>query len=605
MLNEKKTMHTIAEWSGIFADFKTGGIADWFKRNYGDNEERIPDRASRFRGLLAEASRDTEFSPLVRVIVGRTPCRARVFGGHTDFIGCGGYLINLAGNLEMMYLAQPREDRKVVLRNMNPVFGACGFSLDDWDVKPGLEINAVEDWDRWCTEVEKKKKQNLLRLLKMRRAEAVSDGVLNEEWANLRDSDWQEFVKGIAAFMQTDLGDSGGGAREKIRGVNAMFWSEIPMGWGLSSSSALVMSVARIFSALFNLNLTDSEMIYLGFSEHYNGTMGGINDHASIMRGIAGKILMMRSFPEEIVESVKFSEGVSLFLVDSGVKRSQAPEISGKLKREGIKNSAVILARTGVGYAIACLWIRHNFPEYRAHLQYDPENKKDVYGLLRQFNQTGRIDFKSENERDAEIYRILRNIPQRITREELVAEMPEFGKELEGLFVTHPEPDGGYHLRGMALYGLAENERIFEYMKHAASGDFKSLLELMRISHNGDRAAGYEFDGRENSTETPYSSPVTDEDLDMWAETPGQNPVWRKPGFFERSIECVDFLCDLIDEHFGEAAAARISAAGLGGAAAVLARSDHVERIRDFLSERGYKSIPPLTPSASASIVEV
>jgi galactokinase len=599
------TKHTISEWYNIFANFRTSGILDWLKRNYGDDDARILDRAGNFKKLLAEVNKDATFDPSVKVIIGRTPCRVRVFSGHTDFKGCGGYLVNFAANLEMLYVGQKRGDRKVVLRNMSPEFKSYEFSLDEWDTKPADEITTAEDWDRWCVKVEKRKKQEFMELLKKQKGKSVPDDEFNEEWTKLVEKNWQEFVKGIVAFIQTDLGDPGGTVRKRFNGFNALFWSEIPMGWGLSSSSALVMSVAQILNEIFNLDFTDSEMINLGLCEHYNGTKGGMNDHASIIKGISGKILLMRSYPEEIVESAKFPQDVSLFLVGSGVKRSQAPEMSDKFKREGIKDSAVIFARTGIGYALASLWIRHHFPEYRDSLRPRPGQTNDTYGLLREFNKTGQIHFDNENKRTKEIYRVLKKIPQRITREELFTEMNEFKGELEALFATHPEPDGGYRLRGMALYGLAENERSFEYLNRATADDFEGMLELMRISQNGDRVVRYEFGNQETAIEKPFNNQVTDEDLDIWINRPEQNPIWQKPGFFERSIERVDLLCDLIDNYFGEIAAARVSAAGLGGAVTVLAKSNYVEKIRDFLLIKRYKSIPPLIPSPGSSIVTI
>ncbi len=597
-----ETKHTLSEWQHIFYNFRTSGIWGWLKRNYGADEVRILNRVDNFQSLLAEAAKEAEFTPSTPVIVGRTPGRARVFGGHTDFQGCGGYLINLAANLEMIYVGQSREDRKIILRNMSPEFKAGECSWDDWDITPEDKIKTAEDWDHWCTEVEKRKKENLRERLRKKKGKAISEEEWRREWARQRERNWPEFVKGMLAFLQTAPGDPQAKLRKKLKGFNALFFSEIPRGWGLSSSSALVMSVAQILKALFNLALTDEETINLGYCEHYNGTKGGMNDHASIIKGIPGKILLMRSYPEEVVESAPFPPGVSLFLVDSGIKRSRAPEVSDKLKREGIKDAAVILARTGIGYALASLWIRHHFPEYRDCLLSRAEPAGAAYGLLREFNSTGRINFDGESQRAKEIYRVLKKIPQRITREELRTEMPEYRRELAALFITHPAPAEGYRLRDMALYGLSENCRSFEYLKRAARGDFAGMLQLMRLSHNGDRAVRYEFDHWGNSREKVFASRATDEDLDIWRKYPEQNPLWQKPGYLERSIEPVDRLCDLIDHYFGNVAAARVSAAGLGGAVSVLAKSDQVEKIRDFLAKKGYRSIPPLLPGPGASI---
>ncbi len=191
-------------------------------------------------------------------------------------------------------------------------------------------------------------------------------------------------------------------------------------------------------------------------------------------------------------------------------------------------------------------------------------------------------------------------MPERITRDELLRHVPDFRTELEAVFVTHPEPKDGYALRGMALYGLAENERSQQYMQRASSGDFRGMQQLMRIAHDGDRVSRWDAAA---GRRVAFESPATDRDLDMWIDDPTLHPVWQKPGYFERSIEPVDELCDLIAERFGDVATGRIAGAGLGGAVTVLAKSEAVDEIRDFLASEGYASIPPLTPGQGASIV--
>jgi hypothetical protein len=152
----------------------------------------------------------------------------------------------------------------------------------------------------------------------------------------------------------------------------------------------------------------------------------------------------------------------------------------------------------------------------------------------------------------------------------------------------------------MALYGFAENERSLQYMALAGSGNFPGMQQLMRIAHDGDRVSRCAAGQR-----VAFESRATDADLDQWMRDPGAHPVWQQPGFFERSIEPVDELCDLIDERFGSAAAGRVAGAGMGGAVTVLAKSDSVEEIRAFLAARGYRSIPPLTPSQGAALVSL
>jgi galactokinase len=594
-----KTLASFSEWIQVLKQPTTGSLAPWFAVNYGHDLDRIQERSRKFGHLLGLAKGHGCFDPGRELMLGRTPCRARVFGGHTDFKGCGGYLINLAGNLEMMYAGQTRPDRRVCLGNANPDLASCEFELDDWDVCPEVVIDTAEEWDAWCTKIEERKKQHVRNGL----SGVDHEGQFLEAWTRYRESNWQEFVKGILAFLQTHLGDPTGEIRKKLNGFNAYIWSEVPMGWGLSSSSALVMSMGNLVNTLFGLGLSDDDVVKLGYCEHYNGTKGGMNDHASIVKGVAGKILLMRSFPEEIVETTPFPAGVSLFLADSGTKRSEAPQVSAKFQREEISDAAVILARTGIGYVLGSLWIRHCFPEYKTELTPDPEKNNDDNGLLREFNRLGKIQFVDAHERAKAIYRVLAAIPERVTREQLLTAMPEFHEKLKVIFVTHPEPAGGYALRGMVLYGLAENERSFEYMRRAGAGDLTGLLELMRIAQDGDRVAKFRFTHDPYGVESAFEFKASDTDLSFWERLPRKNPVWQKPGYFERSIEPVDRLCDLIEQRFGDTAAGRIAAAGLGGAVTVLAKSESVEEIRTFLKQKGYASTEPFVPSAGASII--
>jgi len=590
--------YNIRQWLDVFGRSPNPQLASWFESNYGPDPTRHQDRTTRIQALLSQAQEELAFDNSRAVVLGRTPCRARVFGGHTDFRGCGGYLINVAGNLEMMYVAQPRTDRRVVLRNMSAEYAAAEFDLDDWDVRPDAAIAGAEAWDHWCMEIERQKK-HLVRA-ELERQGTAEKQQFNEHWTRFRETNWQEFVKGLVAFLQTELVSPDFAIGAKLGGFTALFWSEIPVGCGLSSSSAVVMSTAKFLDTMFDIGFSDEDLVKLGYCEHYNGTKGGMNDHASIIKGMAGKILLMRSFPEEVVATTDFPQGVSLFLVDSGVKRSEAPVVSDKLKREAVTDAAVVLGRTGIGYVLASLWIRQHFPEYAEALRPNPAVNNDNHGLLREFNEGGAIAFADPDERTKEIYRILRSMPVRITRGELVQRVPSFRDELEAVFVTHPEPKGGYALRGMALYGFAENERSQQYMLRASAGDFQGMQALMRIAHDGDRVSQWDATA---GRRVAFESTTTDGELDQWIRDPCSNPVWQKPGYFERSIEPVDELCDLIEQRFGDVATARIAGAGLGGAVTVLAKSNSVPEIREFLSAKGYHSIPPLTPGQGAATV--
>ena len=66
----------------------------------------------------------------------------------------------------------------------------------------------------------------------------------------------------------------------KINGFKADISSEIPVGAGLSSSAALTCGIARGLNALFQLNLSNNELMFIAQkAEHdFAGTSCGIMD---------------------------------------------------------------------------------------------------------------------------------------------------------------------------------------------------------------------------------------------------------------------------------------------------------------------------------------
>lgn len=654
----KAATHTLSEWYRIFENPQTSGITSWLSANYLDSD-KVAERIGVYRRFLAAAGQSGVFDASGRCVLGRTPCRLRVFGGHTDYIGGGGYLVNAAGEPEMWHIGQARSDRRVVLANADTGrYPSVEFGLDDWDVNPNkshprvntrMRIVTPTDWDSWTARVQLIKMLEFKQQLIDQGRDTAGEGVIEDawkklgrkdwkrhikeikkaitddasggesvvfklEWAKLRETRWQEFPKGMLAYLQTNLGDPKGRIRKKLRGFNAFIGSEIPPG-GLSTSSAVVMSIAKLVNAAFDLGVASDDIVNAGLCEHYNGTTGGMSDHCAIVKGIKGSILLMQSFPETIIKNeegkpmvVELPQGVSMFLVDSGVKRSEAPTHpkSRRLRQEGIADQAVIMARTGIAYALAALWIRHHFPQYIDALAPNFEQTRDSFGLIREFNTGGKIQFASEAERAKAMYEVLRSMPEGVvTIDQLKQIMPEFSIELDGLYERvreFPPEQARFNLRGYTLYGWAENERAIEFTRRSNKGNFEGMLDVIRVSQDGDRAS---------KNGQPWTYEVTNQLLDEWIANPGQNPVWSKPGWFERSIEEVDDIIDHIERNFGvngkvaeNAASAFVSGAGLGGLIFVLAKTEHVGQIQESLRAKGYVCpVPSIRAGQGAAVV--
>ena len=87
------------------------------------------------------------------------------------------------------------------------------------------------------------------------------------------------------------------------------------------------------------------------------------------------------------------------YKVDSGVRRSESILVSEKLKKEGVRDPAVILARSSSSYALCALWVRSHFPQYAAALMPNPARTQDSYGLLRELNTGGSVPFATSEDR--------------------------------------------------------------------------------------------------------------------------------------------------------------------------------------------------------------
>jgi len=165
--------------------------------------------------------------------------------------------------------------------------------------------------------------------------------------------------------------------------------------------------------------------------------------------------------------------------------------------------------------------------------------------------------------------------------------------ELEVIFANHREPRSGYKIRQMALFGLAEAERAVVFPEFLRRGDVKGMLELIRRSHDGDRVAKFDLEGRR----IPWDARIFSSDerleeliaiLRSGHSTPNQiesAQLYWQPGGYERSIAPIDHMCDIISHNLGDYAAAQILGAGLGGDVEIIIHKDRIEELRRVLTE--------------------
>ncbi|MCK4244735.1 MAG: hypothetical protein KAX20_03825 [Candidatus Omnitrophica bacterium] len=377
---------------------------------------------------------------------------------------------------------------------------------------------------------------------------------------------WANYIKGPILRLQDFV-------RKELSGMDLVIGGNIPQGSGLSSSSALVVASALTSTAFNNLNLSKENLVRLcGEAEWYVGTRGGAGDHAAMLFGKKGYISHLRFFPF-IVENVPLPSNYTIVICNSLKKAPKS------------KEARDVYNRTIANYEISLKLIKKNYPELSKKINYLRDVNKENLKVM-----------------EIKIYEILKSLPQRIKRKELLKVFPE--QEMRKLFSTHSEPEDGYRPRGVALFALAECERskITSELFKKKNG-IKELGKLMYISHNGDRVVSFDKNGKKSF----YEREVTDEYLEKLCKNLKDKKVVRshspseashpersrrnkaqilfQPGDFRCSCEELDELVD-ISKRIRGVIGASLTGAGFGGAIVVLVRN---REVKGFLREIGEK----------------
>jgi len=164
----------------------------------------------------------------------RAPGRVDLMGSHTDYNE--GFVMTMAIDRDVWIAARPRTDRQVAVYSLN-LEGGGAFSLDD--IAP---------------------------------SEAAP---------------WTNYVRGVAATLH--------GQGYPLTGFDGLIHSTIPFGSGLSSSAALEVAVATLFTMLGGkpLPATDLALLCQRAENEFVGVNCGILDQYSSALGQAGSALLL------------------------------------------------------------------------------------------------------------------------------------------------------------------------------------------------------------------------------------------------------------------------------------------------------------------------
>ncbi len=460
------------------------------------------------------------------VVLARAPGRLNLMGRHVDHRG--GYVNTMAINREILLAASPREDDTVSLRHLSSdEFPERTFRIRD--------LLPDTDWLAWM--------------------DFISSYTVNQ-FLSVSRGDWSNYARAAVLRLQHAY------PRRRLRGMDCVVWGDIPLGAGLSSSSALVVAMAEASVALNQLALSTRQFVDLcGEGEWFVGSRGGIADQAAIRGGERDKVSKIGFFPFRIEETIALPPELSVIIANSQAAVSKSHK-----------------ARHTFNHRVACydlaeILLRKNAPVLASmkHLR-DLEPRK--LGLSR-----------------AEIYRLLKQLPQETDRGRLLKQLPDQARRLQEVFSTHDDV-GEYPLRGVALFGITECRRSDRFSRLLNDREFSGIGKMMRISHDGDRIVRHRL-GRSR----PHAPACDDRQMDRlirdsFSPDPARREnaeLWMQPGSYSCSTSKIDRIVDLADAQPG-VVGAQLSGAGLGGCAMILVRTEAVEQTLAHLTHTFYEA---------------
>ncbi len=490
-----------------------------FRQWYG---EEVP--WQQIRTVLAAFIR--RHGPDRQVAIVRSPGRINLMGRHIDHQG--GTVNVMAVNREIIMVAAPRTDDVVSLANTEGVqFSEETFRISD--------LVASLNWDDW---------------------QRVIDGPRLQRLLDAARGDWANYVKAAILRLQELFRD------RRLRGLDMMVGGDIPMGAGLSSSSALVVATAEAVRVFNRLPVSARRLVSLcGEGEWFVGTRGGAADHAAIRLSHRGCVTRVGFFPFQIQDSAKFFPGHDLVACNSGI-------YAGKSREARNTFNAKVTA-----YHIGRIWFKMLRPDLAARIEHLRDITSESLGLTH-----------------AAFGQLLCQLPARITRTKVQAAFGQMAKgeqdRLERMFLSHEAPADGYAVRGVVLFGLSEMARAQRCLGLLKSNDAPGLGRLMNTSHDGDRVS------RETSRNTwrRVSASSADGPLTAWARKKGRGAdLAELSGDYGCSLPEVDRIVDIARRQPG-VEGAQLAGAGLGGCVMVLAQKPHTGALLKTLAEEGIRA---------------
>jgi N-acetylgalactosamine kinase len=500
----------------------------WLRNIYGQHAELHEEKRKDLISVLACYGKRFGFEEKVCIV--RAPGRVNLMGRHVDHQG--GCTNVLAIDRETIAVAGIRADNNIAAVNTEPrKFKPVRFNIS--------ELIGQFTWTDWANFVNSDWVKNMLRTTA---------------------GDWGNYIKAPVLRLQHQYKDI------KIRGLNLAVTGNVPIAAGLSSSSTIVVATLQAAIALNNLELTSRQLIDLcGQGEWFVGSRGGAGDHAAIYLGQRGKITRVGYLPFRVEKSVDAPQDYQVIIADSHVKAAK----SGQAR--DMFNARVASYHLG----LAVLKSAFGGSRLKNRLEYVRDLDPQRLGCT-----------------TSDVYRLLLQVPQFMSRKDLKKILSSEHKELmEASFASHSDP-GFYKVRGVLLFGAAEVIRSRICLDYLEAGQIEQFGNLMKISHDGDRVSRPDHKGNYRPVED-YCDDRRFEELitDLASEDPDRvlkAQLHMQPGSYACSTPQIDQMVDIACSIPG-VAGAQIAGAGLGGCIMILSRKDAVYAVIETLISRYYK----------------
>ena len=521
----RRILKPAAEWLRLLETFSPG-VRRRFAAVYGPDATVLEKhRAATLRPLRRFCQ---VYGPDRKVVIARAPAGVNIMGRHVDEVG--GFINVTSVDYEALLVASPRNDDLVRLVRA----GERGRGRREFAI--GREIAAL-GWDDWLTYI---------------RSERVREMILQAR------GDWANIVRAAAVRLQQHF------KTQRLRGVDAVVQSTIPLAAGLGASSAMLVAVSEAFVALNGLEISPHQFVLLcGEGEWYLGTRGTAASHAGMKLGRRGHVTHLRFFPFEVDRLLPFPEGYRIVLCHAPVAGKAA---------DGSRTRVRALAAMRAGLLV----LRDRYP----HLAHLMEHVRDL--------NPSRLGISLK-----ELYGMFLDVPRHTSIPALKRLLSAEGRaRLDEILSTVPGVRS-LDLRDALLYGVAECARSGRTARNLERGDLHGMAPLLRASHDAERVVRYDRGG----TASDYRWRASDSFLrrciaDLQSEDPDRvlrAQVELQPGRFGPARSAVrrtggpaaaeiDRMVDIAQAVPG-VIGAQLSGAGAGGCAMVIVRDDAVKAL--------------------------